>query len=92
MSKSWKAEDVENLKRLADFFTATPSFGKEQNSAATHEWLTENNLSMGRVMNALRIAILGAAQGPDIFAICEFLGKEETLSRIARAIDTIPAN
>ena len=92
VSKSWKAEDVENLKRLADFFAAAPSFGKEQNSAATHEWLTENNLSMGRVMNALRIAILGAAQGPDIFAICEFLGKEETLSRIARAIDTIPAN
>jgi glutamyl-tRNA synthetase len=28
--------------------------------------------------------------GPDLFVICEILGKEETISRIKSAIKTIP--
>ena len=40
-------------------------------------------------MNALRIAVVGASTGPDMFAIIEIIGKEETLARITKAIESI---
>ena len=40
-------------------------------------------------MNALRVTLVGAAMGPQIFDITDFIGKEETLSRARRAIETL---
>lgn len=51
-----------------------------------HQWVCDNQFSMGQLMNCLRIAVIGISQGPSIFAISEFIGKEETLARVDRAI------
>ena len=42
-------------------------------------------------MNAFRLAVVGECKGPHMFDITELLGKEETVARINRAIDHIPA-
>ena len=52
-------------------------------------FITEKQLAMGVVMNALRIAIVGTSTGPDMFAIIEIIGKEETVARIKKAIESI---
>lgn len=44
---------------------------------------------MGNVMNAFRLAVVGECKGPHMFDITALLGKEETLSRIQRAIETL---
>ena len=44
---------------------------------------------MGNVMNAFRLAVVGACKGPHMFDITELIGKEETLQRIQRAVDTL---
>ena len=50
------------------------------------QWAADSGLPLGRMMNSLRLAILGISQGPSIFAICEFIGKEETLARMDAAL------
>lgn len=44
---------------------------------------------MGDIMNAWRLALVGIGKGPGMFDIAAFLGKEETLHRMAKAIETL---
>jgi len=44
---------------------------------------------MGDVMNAFRLALVGEGKGPHMFDISAFLGKEETVERIEKAIENI---
>ena len=52
-------------------------------------YATEQGLNLGSIMNSLRIALVGAAKGPEIFDIIELLGKNETLARIRRAVEVV---
>ncbi len=89
--KFWKAENVENLKKLASKLAEYDKITASETEPAIHQWIMDNQLSMGQLMNTLRIAILGISQGPSIFDICEFIGKEETLARIEKALSTLEA-
>ena len=40
-------------------------------------------------MNAFRLALVGIGKGPGMFDISAFLGKDETLRRLRKAIDTL---
>lgn len=89
VNKFWKPENVENLKKLAVKLSEYESITAAETEPAIHQWIMDNQLSMGQLMNTLRIAILGISQGPSIFDICEFIGKAETLSRINNAINVL---
>ena len=52
-------------------------------------WITEKGYHMGNVMNAFRLAVVGACKGPHMFDITELIGKEETLNRIQRAVEVL---
>nr|WP_321233953.1 glutamate--tRNA ligase [uncultured Psychroserpens sp.] len=45
-------------------------------------WITSNEIGFGKVMMPLRLALVGALQGPDVFDIIYMIGKTETLKRI----------
>jgi len=51
--------------------------------------INEKGYGMGKVMNALRLVLIGTSNGPGVAAICEIIGKEETIDRINRAVATI---
>lgn len=89
VAKFWKPENVENLKKLVAKLSEFDKITAAETEPAIHQWIVDNQMSMGQLMNTLRIAILGISQGPSIFDICEFIGKEETLKRIEKAIATI---
>lgn len=50
--------------------------------ATTKEHITANSLPMGKVMNALRLALVGESRGIDVATIIAFVGKEEAMRRI----------
>ena len=52
-------------------------------------WITDNNISFGKIMMPLRLALVGALQGPDVFDIMYMIGKQETLRRIEKVIATL---
>ena len=52
-------------------------------------WITSNDIGFGKVMMPLRLALVGALQGPDVFDIMFMIGKAETITRIEKAIHSI---
>ena len=49
-------------------------------------WAKKHEINTGVMMQSLRVALVGKLAGPDIFEICNILGKDVTLSRIDLAI------
>ena len=55
------------------------------------DWSAEKGYHLGNVMNAFRLAVVGACRGPHMFDITELMPKSEVIARIRKAIETIPA-
>jgi glutamyl-tRNA synthetase len=53
------------------------------------KWVEDNDYKLGDVMNAFRLALVGIGKGPGMFDISAFLGKEETINRLKRAIEIL---
>jgi glutamyl-tRNA synthetase len=53
------------------------------------DWMTKNEIGMGKVMQAFRLSLVGALKGPHLFDIVELIGKDETIKRLEKAIATL---
>ena len=53
------------------------------------QWIEQKGHKLGNIMNAWRLTLVGEGKGPGMFDISAFLGKEETLQRMRRAIETL---
>jgi glutamyl-tRNA synthetase len=51
--------------------------------------MKENAIGMGKVMQPLRLSLVGSLKGPHIFDIMALIGKDETISRINKAKATL---
>jgi glutamyl-tRNA synthetase len=50
------------------------------------DWMTKNDIGMGKVMQPFRLSLVGALKGPHLFDIVELIGQEETIKRLEKAI------
>ena len=87
--KQWKEETPQILSELVVVIENAQDEEAETLSAAIKLWANENNIKLGMIMAPLRIALVGALKGPDVFAICHVLGKENCLERIRSAISIL---
>jgi glutamyl/glutaminyl-tRNA synthetase len=53
------------------------------------DWMTKNEIGMGKVMQPFRLSLVGALKGPHLFDIVEVIGKQETIQRIQKAIASL---
>ncbi len=90
--KRWSAETPAIMERLIEVLEALPDFSAATAEPAVMDWIKSNDLHMGNVMNAFRLAVVGECKGPHMFEITEILGKDETVSRIKAAIRNISAD
>jgi len=51
--------------------------------------LEKEGVKIGKVMQALRVAVTGLGAGPDLMMIIEIIGKDATLNRLEKAIANI---
>jgi len=49
----------------------------------------KNNISFGQTMKTLRLALVGALKGPDLFKTIEIIGLEEAIKRIDKLTKTL---
>lgn len=89
LKKWWKDEAPKTTAELCDFIEAQPDFSGQALEPAVMAWIAEKGYATGKVMNALRVTLVGAAVGPHIFEITDFIGKEETLRRARKAIQAL---
>ncbi|GAL78643.1 glutamyl-tRNA synthetase [Algibacter lectus] len=89
-SKKALKEGTEDLmKQLIAILNANTDFSVETLTTEIKGWITSNEISFGKVMMPLRLALVGALQGPDVFDIIYMIGKNETVKRIEKLIATI---
>jgi glutamyl-tRNA synthetase len=86
VKKRWKDNSAGQLQALALVIEQLDSFEASTIDEAVKNHITANELSMGAVMNALRLLLVGAAKGPHLGDIMAIIGKEETQKRIANGI------
>ncbi len=85
-SKNWKEETPSLMSDLFQLLESIEDFTSANVEAIVKDWMTTNEIGMGKVMQPLRLSLVGALKGPHLFDIMELIGKEETISRIKRAI------
>jgi glutamyl-tRNA synthetase len=88
--KRWKAETPDQMRELIGILEKMDDFSAENQEKVIMKWIQDNGYHLGNVMNAFRLALVGEGKGPHIFDITVLLGKEETISRLKKAIETIP--
>lgn len=86
VKKRWKAESSLQMREIIDLLNAQPAFESEALGEALNSFIQTKEYSMGGVMNALRLALVGAPKGPHINEILYLLGREKSIRRIERAI------
>ena len=64
-------------------------FDKDKAHDMVMQYIQDNELNMGQVLNSLRIAIVGTAKGPELFTMIDIIGIEEVHNRTMRAIETV---
>ena len=87
--KRWKEDSAQKMTELANLLESLDDFSIESQDKAVHEWIETKGYGMGDIMNAFRLALVGEGKGPQMFHISGLIGKEETLSRLRRAITVL---
>ena len=82
-AKFWKEENYTLALKAADSILAYDGeFTKEALEGPLEEYIRSNEWPMGKVMNCLRLALVGASSGLGIADIVTLIGKDEFASRI----------
>jgi len=89
IKKRWKEEIPGQLTSVKDVMAHVTDFNGINAKAAVSACIEENGWNFGSIMNTLRLCLVGASKGPDLFEIVEIIGKEETIQRIDTAVRTI---
>ncbi len=89
--KRWSAETPELMRTLAGMLEGAEDFTGAALEPMVMDWIRENGLHMGNVMNAFRLCLVGECRGPHIFEITDLIGRAETLKRLRAGIERIKA-
>ena len=89
VKKRWKEDTPQLMTELMEVLRGIEDFSSKAAEEIVIGWITEKQYHMGNVMNAFRLAVVGECKGPHMFDITELLGKEETLARVEKAIQTL---
>ena len=89
VKKRWKGDSAKVMGELAEVLNGIDDFSIEGQEPVVMKWVEDKGYKLGDVMNAFRLALVGIGKGPGMFDISAFLGKEETIKRLQRAIEVL---
>jgi len=89
VKKHWKEDTPEKLTGITSLLETLEEWNAETIKEEFSAFMNSKEWGFGAIMNPLRLSLVGRNMGPDLFVICEILGKEETISRIKAAIKKI---
>lgn len=86
VKKNWKETTADEMKQMLAVIKTIEDFSVESQKAAIDPWTESTGI---KPWNAWRVALVGAGQGPDMYELAAFLGKEEVIKRMEFAIQTL---
>ena len=90
IKKRWSAETPAIMEELITVLEGIDDMTSANAEKIVLDWIADKGYHLGNVMNAFRLAVVGACRGPHMFDITELMPKEEVIARIRRAIKEIP--
>lgn len=87
--KRWSAETPAIMKELIEVLEGIDDMSSANAEKIVLDWIESKGYHLGNVMNAFRLAVVGACRGPHMFDITELMSKEEVIARIRRAIEQL---
>jgi glutamyl-tRNA synthetase len=89
VQKRWKAETPALMEELITVLESVSDFSAHTTEETVKQWIADKEYNMGAVMNAFRLSLVGELKGPHLFDITAIIGKEKTVERLKKAINTI---
>ena len=87
--KVWKDDVASLLRDLSSSLASVEPFTAGEIEPVLKNLTESREIGFGKLMNPLRLSLVGSNIGPGLMDIMEVLGKEEVLQRINRALQTI---
>ncbi|MCX6173115.1 MAG: glutamate--tRNA ligase [Flavobacterium sp.] len=88
-AKNWNSATPELMEQLIAVLENIEDFTSVNIETDVKDWMMQNEIGMGKVMQPFRLSLVGALKGPHLFDIVELIGKEETIKRLEKAIVTL---
>jgi glutamyl-tRNA synthetase len=89
IEKRWNEKSPLVLQDMVQLLRPLEEYNAANIEAAYNEALTKNGVANKDFMQLLRVCLSGVAGGPPIFEMAELFGKQETIARLQRALDSI---
>lgn len=89
VKKRWSEDTPRIMEELTGVLEGIDDMTSANAEKIVLDWIASKGYHLGNVMNAFRLAIVGACRGPHMFDITEMMPKEEVTGRIRRAIEKI---
>tara|TARA_B110000971_G_scaffold173573_1_gene178572 strand:- start:67 stop:525 length:459 start_codon:yes stop_codon:yes gene_type:complete len=87
LKKAWKEHSKDLMQQLIGVLETADDSTVESLQTTVKGWITQNEIGFGKIMMPLRVALVGALEGADVFDIVYLIGKTETIKRIQTLID-----
>jgi glutamyl-tRNA synthetase len=87
--KAWKEDTSKVMQQVKSIIAEVEDFSEKNLQKKVKGWITEQGIGFGKVMQPLRLSLVGAMKGPDLFHIMASIGKEETLKRLDFAVEKL---
>jgi len=89
VASKWTGEAVDAIADFKVQLDLLAEIKAEEAKKVLTEVLEKRNLKIGKILQALRVAVTGKGAGPDLMEIIEVLGKKETVLRIEKALQVL---
>jgi len=87
LKKAWKEHSKDLMSQLIGVLETADDSSVDGIQTTVKGWITENEIGFGKIMMPLRVALVGALEGVDVFDIIYLIGKNEAVKRIQTLID-----
>ena len=87
--KQWKEDTGSLMTELISVIDNIEDFSIDNAQTEIKGWITSKEIGFGKVMQPLRLSLVGKLAGPDLFEIMTMIGKETTIQRIQNAVATL---
>lgn len=87
--KIWNEKTHILMQEFLEYLEKIENFTTEPLEKQIKKWIAENKISFGKIMQPLRLALVGSLKGVSVFEIMDFIGKKETLERIGKILKRI---
>ena len=84
--KNWGENTAAEMQQMMAVLEGIDDWSVEGQKAVIDPWTEQTGI---RPWNAWRVALVGTGQGPDMYELSTFLGKEEVLKRMKFAIEAL---